>query len=294
MAISPRDVELQECDDLHPQIVGASFPPYADERQPGPRRLATLRHSKTWESLPPQEPRPLREWRWVAVLLLACCLDLLSSGGIVAMAFWTGLHEDGFLLYCIGTQAVLHLTCSVALSVRFMVEMLPAPSGGVGPHLSEACLFWEERRRDLKREQVCAVFMGLIMMVTGCMLAFRAIWKIKAWDEWRLDSAAGVAGGSDLLAWWGFSTYLVEALVRTAVALRLRRSLLWHSVAMSVVSLAFLLVLGLSVSAHAEWSWKAEPIVCSVLVATCLCEGLRVIHGHLGDVESLMQQEAKA
>merc|ERR1712238_13934 len=88
----------------------------------------------------------------------------------------------------------------------------------------------------------------------------------------------------EFLAWYGFSWYVVQAGVRLWAARKLRRSIVWHAFSASVVSLLFLLVMGIAASYQKEWSWKAEPIAAIVLAFVTLFEAIRIVIMHLDDM----------
>merc|ERR1712008_49353 len=106
-------------------------------------------------------------------------------------------------------------------------------------------------------------------------------------DQARREAMdAEVQWVTELLAWYGFSWYVIQAGVRLWAAIKLRRSLVWHAFVASVVSLLFLLVLGLAASYQKEWSWKAEPIAAIVLAFVTLCEAIRIVIMHLDDMDT--------
>mmetsp|Transcript_61822 Transcript_61822/g.201703 ORF Transcript_61822/g.201703 Transcript_61822/m.201703 type:complete len:315 (+) Transcript_61822:73-1017(+) len=231
---------------------------------------------------------------WAFVLLLFSALDLLASVVLAGFAFSCAHRNEGVSLYCIGIQAVSHFCSSLALVMRFMGEMLPAreDDGAV----SDGCLLREQRRRDLGREQAFSIFMGIAMMVSCTALLFKACGKIKMWDHWYLEHAnedAEIETITDLMAWWGFGGYLFQATLRFVAARRVRRSIVWHAFAVSVVSLLFFLVLGIAASYEREWSWKAEPIAAMVLVFVMLCESIRMVILNLGDIDVKLRRNPR-
>jgi len=237
------------------------------------------------EALTPQESL------WALILLGFSSFDLLASGCLAGFAFAYAWRDEGVSLYCLGIQAVSHLASSLVMVMRFMWEILPAREDTTG--VSDGCLLREQRRRDLHREQAFAITMGLAMMVSCTGLLFKAFRKIRFWDVWYLDHAAQdeeIIRVSELMAWWGFAGYFVQALLRFLGARRLRRSIVWHAFAVSVVSLIFFFVIGLAASYQKEWSWKAEPVAAMVLVFVMLCESIRMVINHLGDVDSQLGQ----
>jgi len=240
------------------------------------------------EALTPQENC------WALVLLAFSSLDLLASACLAGFAFSYAYRDEGVSLYCLGIQAISHLCSSLVLVMRFMWEMLPAREDDSG--VSDGCLLREQRRRDLHREQAFAITMGLAMMVSCAGLLFKAFRKIKFWDVWYLDHAAQdkeIEKVTDLMAWWGFGGYVVQAMLRLLGARRLRRSIVWHAFAVSTVSLLFFLALGVAASYEREWSWKAEPVAAIILVFVMLCESIRMVINHLGDVDLMLGQHSR-
>lgn len=226
------------------------------------------------------------EMRWALILVLFSSLDLLVSGVLAGFAFRYAYRDNGTSLYCIGIQSISHFGSSLVLVLRFMPEMLPAreDDGAV----SDGCLLRERRRSDLVREQACAIFMGLAMMISCVGLLYKAIQKFKLWDVWSSDHSLednSVAFVTDMMAWWGFGIFSVQALARWLLVQRLRCSLVRHSLAVSIVNLLFFLVLGFAASYEREWSWKAEPIAAVVLVLVMMVESIRMVIINMGDVD---------
>jgi len=233
---------------------------------------------------------------WAAVLVISSGFDLLGSLTFMCFAFKYAFRDDGVSLYCLGIQAISHMLSSMALVMRFMGELLPAREDMNGA-VSDECLLREQRRRDLHREQGLAIFMGLAMLVGAAALLFKAFRKIKFWDVWYLDHTEQdleIEKVTDLMAWWGFGGYLVQAVLRFLAARKIRRSLVWHCFTVSVVCLVFFFALGLAAKYEREWSWKAEPMVAMVLVFVMLVEAIRIVVLHLHDVDTVMGHDPRA
>lgn len=98
----------------------------------------------------------------------------------------------------------------------------------------------------------------------------------------------------EFLAWWGFAIYLIQAVFRCVMAVKMRRVILWHGFVASVVSLLFLLSMGFAASYQKEWSWKAEPICAILLCFITLAEGVRIVIMHLGDTEMRLRNDPRA
>lgn len=130
--------------------------------------------------------------------------------------------------------------------------------------------------------------MGIVMLISSAALVFKAFQKLSQWDKWYLDHRdmdKEAEWATEFLAWYGFAIYLLQAGFRYLAARRLRRSIMWHGFVASVVSLLFLLVMGIAASYEKEWSWKAEPIAAIVLTFLAVFEGVRIIIMHLDDVD---------
>lgn len=308
MALSPRDIQLHE-GGVRAQVVGMTTPSNAPAFTTGShlcaaRDLAPSEDNRGFGAMETssnegseQEPLQGEEHRWALILLVVCGLDLIASAVIAIVSFRYAYFDDGVSLYCMGFQAISHLTSSAALVLRFMGEFLPQREVEFGDQVSEACLLRERRRRDLKREQGMSIFMGISMLLGSAALLFKAFRKIRFWDKWYLDHAdldREIENITGLLAWWGFAMYGLEAALRFVVARKLRRSIIWHAFVVSVVALLFLLVLGIAASYEKEWSWKAEPIAAIVLVFIQLFEGVRMIYLHLDDVDDRLKNDTRA
>merc|ERR1712192_61304 len=99
---------------------------------------------------------------------------------------------------------------------------------------------------------------------------------------------------SEWLAWTGFAIYSVQAAVRCIGASKVRCTTLSHASVISVISLLYLLVLGVAAIEEKEWSWKAEPIAAMVLVAVTLMEGIRIVYNYLDDMDTRMHYDNRA
>merc|ERR1740120_35431 len=122
-----------------------------------------------------------------------------------------------------GIQAVSHLLSSCLLAFRYCGEnALPSTDDA-----SAAGLLRRKRRRFLVREQVAAITMGLVMLLSSAALLFKAFRKIRFWTRWHQDQAmreamdAEAAWVIEFLAWYGFSWYVVQAAVRLWAAIKL-------------------------------------------------------------------------
>merc|ERR1711862_465891 len=107
-------------------------------------------------------------------------------------------------------------------------------------------LLRKTRRAQLVREQGMSVCMGIVMLISSIALLFKAFRKIRFWDRWYLDHHAmdeDVEETTMFLAWYGVVVYSLQAIVRWLCARKLQRSVIWHSLVASCVSLIFLFVL---------------------------------------------------
>lgn len=314
MAVTPRDVRVSEGGEVRPQVVGVVT---GGSREVERRSVTNcLRgRGRARARLPPGpaegredvdeaeetrflEPEALsfKDRAWAATLVLGSSLDLLGSACLSGFAFKYAYRNEGISLACLGVQALSHLFSSLVLVMRFMAELLP-PREDVEGGVSDACLLREQRRRDLRREQAFAIAMGVAMMLSSAGLGFKAFRKIQFWDQWYLDHSGQdeeVEKVTDLMAWWGFTGYSVQAMLRFAAAWKIRRSVIWHGFTVSTVSLVFFLFLGLAASYEREWSWKAEPVTAIGLVFVMFCESVRMVILHLGDVELRMGHDPRA
>merc|ERR1719310_570827 len=191
-----------------------------------------------------------------------------------------------------GFQAISHELSSILLLARLAQELLLYRS----PQASQS-LLREKRRKSLHREQGFSVLMGIVMLISSVSLLFKAFRKLRFWDKWYedhidMDKEAQIA--TDWLAWWGFGIYSVQAVFRFFAGRKLRQTLVWHCFVASVVSLLYLLVLGIAALEEKEWSWKAEPIAAIVLSFVTLAEGVRIIYEYFDDMDTRLLHDARA
>lgn len=233
------------------------------------------------------------EKTWSLLTSIVCFADLIASSTIMIVAFKYAYRDNGVSLYCMGMQAISHELSSILLLVRLVSELVFYRSS----EANDTVLLREKRRDALLREQVASVCMGIVMLISCVALLFKAFRKIRFWDKWYLDhkdmdEEAAIA--TDWLAWWGFGIYSLQALFRFFAARRLRQSLMWHAFWASVISLLYLLVLGIAAFEEKEWSWKAEPIAAIALSFVTLGEGIRVIYNYFDDMDTRLQHDARA
>lgn len=231
--------------------------------------------------------------QWGILTCVASGLDIIASTTILVVAFKYAYKDNGVSLYCMGFQALSHEMSSILLLTRLVSEMLfyRTPQG------ADACLLRRHRRGSLLREQGWSVFMGIVMLISSASLLFKAFRKLRFWDKWYLDhqnmdQEAQIA--TDWLAWWGFGIYSVQAVFRFFAGRKLRQTLVWHCFVASVVSLLYLLVLGIAALEEKEWSWKAEPIAAIVLAFVTLVEGIRIIYYHFDDMDTRLDHDPLA
>jgi len=245
-----------------------------------------------------QEALSPKERRLAVVLVLVSACDLLGSGTFAVVAFKYAYRDDGVSLYCLGIQALSHMFSSLVLVTRLMGDLLPARGDdGTANAVSDGFLLRVQRRRDLRREQAIAVTMALTMLLSCVGLLFKAFRKLQMWDRWYMDHVkqdSEIEQVTDIMAWWGFAVFLIQAVLRMWAGCTLRRTIIWHTFVISLVNLVFFFVLGLAASYEREWSWKAEPVCAMCLVVVMLCEGIRMVIMHLGDVDTILQMESRA
>mmetsp|Transcript_31446 Transcript_31446/g.104270 ORF Transcript_31446/g.104270 Transcript_31446/m.104270 type:complete len:289 (+) Transcript_31446:61-927(+) len=242
-----------------------------------------------------QESMSLEEQRTSKLVAMVSGLDLFASGAVLISSFSTAYKDAGVSLWCMGIQAISHLLSSVMLLLRFKGE------SNFNPYTDEAStarLLRKTRRGWLVREQIGAITMGMVMLLSSVGLLFKAIRKIKFWKVWYKDRLAMDADAQrtiEGIAWYGFSIYLLQAVFRFWAARKLKgRSILWHGFSASVVSMLFLLIMGFAASYQKEWSWKAEPIGAIALSCVALAEGIRIVIMHLDDVDTRLRHDPRA
>jgi len=237
-----------------------------------------------------QEAPTLDERKNSLVLAVISFLDIISSFVVTCVAFTYAYRAVGASLYCLGMQAISHWLSSVMLFVRLVSEFC------LGNDVDEG-LLRQTRRKSLLREQGLSIAMGLSLLVSAAALVFKAFRKLRFWEKWYLDHEnmdLEAQWATEFLAWYGFSFYVIQAAARWFFGRRLRRSIVWNGFAVSIISMIFLLVMGLAASYEKEWSWKAEPICAIVLAFVCLVEGVRITICHLDDMDTRMRFDARA
>jgi len=240
-----------------------------------------------------QEAMGEQERCWSLTIVIICCMDLIASTGIMCVAFTYAYRDNGVSLYCMGFQAISHELSSILLLVRLAQEIIFYRS----EQGSSSNILREHRRRALIREQACSVFMGIVMLISSVSLLFKAFRKLRFWDRWYKDHEdmdKEAATVTDWLAWCGFVIYFVQAVFRFFAGRVLRQALVWHCFIASVVSLVYLLVLGVAALEEKEWSWKAEPIAAIVLAFVTLVEGIRIVYYYFDDMDTRLQYEKRA
>jgi len=233
------------------------------------------------------------ERSWSMATAIVCLMDLVASTIIMVVAFKYAYKDNGVSLYCMGFQAISHELSSLLLLVRLAQELMFYRSSQGG----EQSLLRENRRRSLIREQGCSVLMGIVMLISSVSMLFKAFRKLRFWDKWYLDHVEmdkEAALVTDWLAWWGFFIYTAQAVFRFFAGRKLRQHLVWHCFIASVVSLLYLLVLGIAALEEKEWSWKAEPLAAIALAFVTLIEGIRIVYYYFDDMDTRLQHDERA
>eukprot|EP00811_Abedinium_folium_P002363 NODE_12167_length_1241_cov_9.475763.p1 GENE.NODE_12167_length_1241_cov_9.475763~~NODE_12167_length_1241_cov_9.475763.p1 ORF type:complete len:282 (-),score=76.73 NODE_12167_length_1241_cov_9.475763:268-1113(-) len=278
-------MEMSHNGGVGPQVVGASDPDNF------PRR----RRRDLDEQPPPddgklQVPMTDRELKWGFGVLVASTVDMGASFVILVTALVHAYRDNGVSLYCLGFQSLAHLMSSITLAARFIDEWC------LGAEPSQG-LLRKARRRGLLREQILSITMGMALLISSAALLFKAFRKLRFWSMWYKDHEemdADVKMTTELLAWWGWGMYTLQAAFRFVAAKILARSILWHAFATSVVSLLFLFVMAIATSVQKEWTWKAEPVAAIALAVISLVEGVRVLYWHLEDIDCRLQIDQRA
>jgi hypothetical protein len=243
------------------------------------------------ESFHEQVPLNRDEGKWAWALAVSCGIDmLLCSSTMMIVAFKYAYRDGGVSLLSMGFQFVSHWLSSLLLLLRLVIEIKSQAS-----HVDQGLLL-NRRRRTLYREQALSVGLGLGMMVSSCVILFKAFRKLRFWNKWyqdmdrhRMDKEAEVV--SEWLAWTGFGFYVLHAALRCVATSKIRIQLLSHTGAVSIISLLYLFVLGMAAVNEKEWSWKAEPIAALVLVVVSLVEGIRIVFYYLDDMDTRLKQD---
>jgi hypothetical protein len=287
-----RAVELHE---VEPHIVGAPGPQPEGLRQ---RRQAAYDEDDDDQPLTGPVDMPTPQERKLGMCLgVVSGIDVVMSTIVMGVSFGYAYKDSGVSLYCLGIQALSHVLSSLTLAVRFLAEGRLPEAITQGASDAAETLLRAQRRKHLVREQALSVTMGCVMLISAAGLLFKAARKFKFWDKWYLDHQefdANAQFAEEFLAWYGFSIYLLQAVLRFVCARKLRRQLVWHGFVASIISLIFLFILGVAASYQKEWSWKAEPIAAAVLCLVSLIEGVRIIILHIDDMDTRMRWDPRA
>lgn len=284
---------------MRPQVVGAPGQELPDTsaglRRRSPGREEEENEEEEYDGVQQEAPTD-EEKRWGTWLAITALIDLFMSGAIIITSFSYAYADSGVSLWCMGIQAISHFLSSMLLVLRFCLEnRMPSTD-----EASQAILLRKKRRRILVREQIVSVTMGLCMLISSAGLLFKAFRKMKFWHVWYKDQAArqamdnNVQFAMEFLAWYGFAMYTVQAIFRFIAARKMRRDLVWHCFIASVVSLVFLMFLGLGASYQKEWSWKAEPIAAIMLAFVNIVEGIRIVISYLDDMDNRLHYNPRA
>lgn len=201
------------------------------------------------------------------------------SFGVALTAFIHAHRDVGVSLYCLGLQALSHWMTSLLLLLRMITEFHIARSTAGTDY--EALINRTRRRAMLSREQILSISMALVMLLGSCALLFKALRKIRFWDDWYRDHWElddDIQWTTQFLAVYGSVIYGVQAVTRGVVWYLLREQFIIHAGVASVASLLFLFVLAIASFYEAEWSWKAEPVAASVLAFMMIGEGIRIVY----------------
>mmetsp|Transcript_67249 Transcript_67249/g.161180 ORF Transcript_67249/g.161180 Transcript_67249/m.161180 type:complete len:292 (+) Transcript_67249:97-972(+) len=274
------------------QVFGSQLPHQDGLRQRNKPSSSTTRSRLEQETLADEDQC------WAITVCLASVVDLVASGSFAGIAWSHAYRDNGVSLYCLGFQALSHFLSSALLLLRYVGELRWRNRGtAIDEGDFNAGFLREMRHKTLLREQGVSVCMGLVMLISAAALILKAARKIRFWDKWHVDHRAMDEDAQQItewLAWTGFGFYVVEALVRFAAARRLRMSLLWHAAVTSVISLLFLLVLGIAAVEEKEWAWKAEPIAAIVLSLVTIVEGIRIVYNHFDCMEDRLNNDRRA
>lgn len=241
-----------------------------------------------------QVPLSEHEGKWALGLAVTCGADLLlGSSTIIIVAFKYAYRNGGVSLISLGFQALSHWMSSFLLLLRLVSELKSRNAS------TDQALLLSRRRRTLHREQALSVIMGLMMLISSCVILFKAFRKLKLWNKWYLDTDRALMDReleviAEWLAWVGFGIYSLQAVIRFVVSAKVKIGLLSHAFVISVISLVYLLVLAIGMSFEMEATWKAEPCVAIALVVLTLIEGVRIVIHYLDDMDTRLRQDNRA
>mmetsp|Transcript_13052 Transcript_13052/g.29660 ORF Transcript_13052/g.29660 Transcript_13052/m.29660 type:complete len:292 (-) Transcript_13052:49-924(-) len=261
-----------------PQVLGAA------EVTPSSLRLRSPRSDDGTEALSVEEKDPILEaYRsitpgtgWTAVTVLSCVLDLINGGALIGVAIHFGFKDVAASLGAAAVQVATHCASSLLLLVRLLGDLVPPPEEPEAPLANAAttdCLLRARRKRDVSREEATGRVMD-VMVVFSCITIFAlAARKALLWEQWyqlqheQMD--AEVARVSGLAAWFCLAAYVLQALLRFAVARHRHAKFIWHCWMISCVSAIAFATLAVASTFEQHW-WKAEPIAAIVLAFVML------------------------
>lgn len=238
-----------------------------------------------------QEHMSKSERNWSLILVSWCVPDLLLSLVVAFIAFVHAARDNGVSLYCLGVQAMAHWLSSVLLTRRFYTEYKIAAEK-LGADNVGMSLLSDERLASVKREKRVSVLYAAVMILSSLALATKAIRKFYYWSTWYVDHAdldKDVLFATRFLAGYGFLMYAFQASWRGFLWSRLRHGILWQGFMCSLVSLLFMLALGMAGGYEKEFTWKVEPVVAVTLSLLTIGHAAYIIWRHWGDVEQRLQ-----
>eukprot|EP00929_Paragymnodinium_shiwhaense_P051632 TRINITY_DN25952_c0_g1_i1.p1 TRINITY_DN25952_c0_g1~~TRINITY_DN25952_c0_g1_i1.p1 ORF type:complete len:326 (-),score=84.83 TRINITY_DN25952_c0_g1_i1:323-1300(-) len=232
-----------------------------------------------------QERMNEQQMRYGLLLTIASVFDVFISGFMVCVAFAHGYLDNGVSLYCIGIQAFSHALSSLLLALRFGDEYRQPEDAPAGP---QGGLLRARRRTYLVREKLVSFAMGFVLLIGSVAMLTKAVRKLLYWDKWFMDHHnvdRDAEFATTFLAWYGVVVYAAQAVLRSVTATVLKRKAVADAFSASLVSLAFVFVIGVAAVVEHEYTWKAEPVAAIVLAWAAIAEGGRLIYKHRGDID---------
>mmetsp|Transcript_158 Transcript_158/g.427 ORF Transcript_158/g.427 Transcript_158/m.427 type:complete len:293 (-) Transcript_158:38-916(-) len=262
-----------------PQVLGAA------EVTPSTLRLRSPRSDDGLEAaLSIEEKDPIWEaFRaispgagWATITLLSCVLDLINGAALIGVAIHFGFKDVASSLGAAAMQILTHCASSLLLLVRLLGDLVPPPEEPQEPLANAAttdCLLRARRKRDVSREEAVGRVMDVMVVFSCITIIGLAARKAILWEEWyegqHEEMDAETARVTGLAAWFCLAAYMLQALLRFAVARHRHARFVWHCWMISCVSAMAFATLALASTFERHW-WKAEPIAAVVLVFVML------------------------
>lgn len=275
---------------LRSKVIGTS----CDDRNPSQRTADLLARAERRNRR--KQARQLRlneqQQRWAIIVCAVSAVDVVVSTIMLCVAFAHAYRDSGVSLYCVGLQSLAHAMSSAVIAIRFGDEARMPQETSVGP---QEGLLRQRRRAHLFREKYVSFAMAAIMITSSVALLLKAVRKLMYWDvwykdHWDMDRDAKFA--TIFLTWYGVVVYGGQSFLRGVAVTVLPQPVVGQGFTASLVSLSFLLIIGLASTFQSERTWKAEPIAAMLMSFLTISEGLQILLNHWTDIDARLDMSA--